>query len=436
ESVLGAGSTFSFELPMDGNAAHAQSVRDVDSDKDRRGAMMLAIPAGPVRTTLSLFAAEFGLDVRATDAAAPSSPRVIVTDLDGLARVREVRVDAATCPVILLTRMGESAGEALLKRGAVQGILEVPFSSAEAREAIDAALAGRVSALHLSGHEASPVVDHQHFKGVRVLAADDSPINREVLIEALRRLGADVTCVDDGAAAFEAVKRGGFDLVFMDGSMPVLDGFDATRAIRAWEAEAGKAALPVVGLSAHVFGDRAEVWRACGMTDFITKPFTLAAIRMCLERTVGDVRRDAGGSSADGIAAAEDASGDNAVAPLIDPTVLQSIRDMQAPGDDLVARVTTLYVEHAPKLLEKVLVLAAAPADMAEIASAAHALKSLSRNVGAVRVGDLSGAIEDAARGGTCAIAAHSDAMRQAVTDTIAELQSAAVPAPATQRVA
>ncbi|MGL4397147.1 MAG: ATP-binding protein, partial [Hyphomicrobium sp.] len=46
ESVLGAGSTFSFELPMDGNAAHAQSVRDVDSDKDRRGAMMLAIPAG------------------------------------------------------------------------------------------------------------------------------------------------------------------------------------------------------------------------------------------------------------------------------------------------------------------------------------------------------------------------------------------------------
>ena len=83
---------------------------------------------------------------------------------------------------------------------------------------------------------------------------------------------------------------------------------------------------------------------------------------------------------------------------IIDWQVLQSIREIQAPDDNLIERIVDLYVEHAPVALEKLNQCAPA-ADPVEIAAAAHALKSLSRNVGAIRAGDLAGLIEAAAEG-------------------------------------
>jgi CheY-like chemotaxis protein len=109
-------------------------------------------------------------------------------------------------------------------------------------------------------------------------------VNRTVLAEVLKRLDMRLTSVENGAAAVEAAFSDHFDLIFMDCSMPVLDGFEATRRIRANEREAGRTPIPIVALTAHVVGGQGARVQAAGMSDFITKPFTLATIEACLDR--------------------------------------------------------------------------------------------------------------------------------------------------------
>ena len=416
DSAEGEGSTFAFEVPLEiVTAAMPQ-----DTPHERSGQVVLSMPEGPVRYALTLLAGEFGLKVTEPDSVDLASLRLVFTDRNNLERARALR-SKSECRVVLLSRLGDANGEQLLRQGTVQDVLETPFDCAEARDVLQAAFSGRRLQTDRGGHRvAATAAGGPDFKGVRVLAADDSPINREVLVEALSRLNVDVTCVEDGAAAVAAVKSGDFDLVFMDGSMPVLDGFDATRAIRAWEVDTGRAGLPVVGLSAHVVGDRAELWRDCGMSDFITKPFTLAGIRACLERCIGERQLSA---PAGDISQSRRSDPPHDTAPLIDVTVLESIREMQAPGDDLVGRVAGLYVKHAPMLRERLLDCAMAPGDLSAIAAAAHALKSLSSNVGAVRIGDICGLIEDAARAGQPMLAEHADSLRSALPDTIKVLE-------------
>lgn len=271
------------------------------------------------------------------------------------------------------------------------------------------------------------------FRGRRVLAADDSAVNREVLAEALGRLGVEVTSVTSGAEALAAVEAGRFDLVFMDGSMPDMDGFEASRRIRASEAAVGRAPIPIVALTAHVIGRQAQAWRQAGMSDFIAKPFTLEAIARCLERWLEAPHPSPaiGPDAAEAGDAWQPRPGDG---PLIDDGVLASIREMQAEGDDLVGRVVALYGLHAPRLLAGVLALA--PAATTDLADAAHALKSLSRNVGAVRVADLCDGIETAARDGRTTTDADFSSLEAVLVATLAHLGSsddARLPLPATQ---
>ncbi|MDX2288732.1 MAG: ATP-binding protein [Hyphomicrobiaceae bacterium] len=248
------------------------------------------------------------------------------------------------------------------------------------------------------------------FAGARVLAADDSALNREVLTETLARLGAAVTSVADGRAAVDALEHDTFDLVLMDGSMPVLDGFAAAREIRAREAATGRPAVPIVALTAHVIGPMAEAWRDAGMQGRIAKPFTLAAIEDCLATWIGDRRADVCEPVAGPPAVHPSGSGEAlAVAPLLDPAVLKQIEDMAAPGDDLAGRIIGLYAEHAPRLLDT-LMRHEGNGSLEDVAMAAHALKSLCRNIGAIRAGDTCDAIEEAARAGD------RDAMRFAAS--------------------
>jgi PAS domain S-box-containing protein len=119
----------------------------------------------------------------------------------------------------------------------------------------------------------------------RVLVADDNDVNLKVARMMLTRLGAHVEVVNDGAQAVEAWKRGGFDLILMDCQMPQLDGFDATRAIRAQEPAGVR--IPIVALTANAMkGDETRCLEA-GMDGYLTKPITLDALRTCLAKWHG-----------------------------------------------------------------------------------------------------------------------------------------------------
>lgn len=118
--------------------------------------------------------------------------------------------------------------------------------------------------------------------GVRLLLAEDNPINAMLARTLLRREGAEVEHVETGEAALEALAAGVFDLVLMDVRMPGLGGLEATRALRS-----RGIATPVVALTANAFEDDRRACLAAGMDDFLVKPLSLDALRGALARWTG-----------------------------------------------------------------------------------------------------------------------------------------------------
>jgi signal transduction histidine kinase/ActR/RegA family two-component response regulator len=107
---------------------------------------------------------------------------------------------------------------------------------------------------------------------MKVLVAEDHPTNRTVVSLILEPFDVDLTLVEDGRQAVEAVEREAFDLILMDLQMPVLDGLNATREIRALEAALGLARTPIVALSANALPEHIAEARAAGMDGHLAKP--------------------------------------------------------------------------------------------------------------------------------------------------------------------
>lgn len=119
----------------------------------------------------------------------------------------------------------------------------------------------------------------------RVLVADDNDVNRDFLVQALEMWGYEADVASNGRTALGKTTRNPPDLVLMDWRMPVMDGLEATRAIRAWEAESGREQpLPIIGITANALpGDR-EACLEAGMTDFLAKPFPIDALERVVAR--------------------------------------------------------------------------------------------------------------------------------------------------------
>jgi PAS domain S-box-containing protein len=121
-------------------------------------------------------------------------------------------------------------------------------------------------------------------KRVRVLLAEDNPVNQKVGSRLLERIGCTVEVAADGKEALRAWESGGFDLILMDCQMPEMDGYEATRQIRSRELASHR--TPIVALTAHALKGAEEECRAAGMNDFLTKPIDSEALRACIERFV------------------------------------------------------------------------------------------------------------------------------------------------------
>ena len=121
-----------------------------------------------------------------------------------------------------------------------------------------------------------------------ILVAEDDPTSRAVAEKIVTRLGHAVTSVADGEAAVSAVKTAGYNLVLMDVQMPVMDGLAATRAIRALSDPI--CAIPIIGLTANAFAEDVQGCYDAGMTGYVSKPFTVAALGAAIGRVLENVR--------------------------------------------------------------------------------------------------------------------------------------------------
>ena len=237
------------------------------------------------------------------------------------------------------------------------------------------------------------------LNGVRVLLAEDNPINQDVARTMLNSLGCQVYVVDTGAKALAALGNSQFDIVLMDRQMPEMDGFDATAEIRARRllrpkqpsGTAEPVRLPIVGLTASALkGDR-EICIAAGMDDYLAKPFRRDTLRLVLERWVLD---QAAGH------VEKEVPADEAQPSSFDRNTLDQMRlSQRSGGPKIVAAVINSYFADAARLMET-LGRASEHSDATALAHAAHSLSLGSDFVGARKLARMCGELERAGLAG------------------------------------
>jgi CheY-like chemotaxis protein/HPt (histidine-containing phosphotransfer) domain-containing protein len=354
----------------------------------------------------SVSSARAGLDPARAAVSAGAPFDVVLLDyqmpeMDGSGFLRELRADPmlAHLNCIVLSSLGDRDAEA--DELGVSAWLTKPVRRAQLRSTL-AVASGRAEDDRKVAKHASVQTMHT---GARVLLVEDNAVNKDVARRMLRLLGIDTVAVMDGSEAVQRVHAERFDLVLMDCQMPVMDGYEATAAIRAWEsqqsAEGGRPRLPIVAMTANALhGDR-ESCLAAGMDDYIAKPIKRDALAAALARWLPAAAHGAAVAMAVAAALPRDAS---ATAHDPDPSSDEAPRSDSALDMAAVAQLSELMSEDLADVIETY--LSNTPIQLASIATAieqrdyailrraAHSLKSSSQSVGAVVVGRVAEVLE------------------------------------------
>ncbi len=398
-SRLGEGSTFWFELPLQTASSlpavptpavlHGRHVLVVDDNATNREIVMHHLQAGGMRCV----AAVDGIDALARMREAQGQGdafQIAVVDMkmprmDGIELAAAVRADAglAGTQLVLLTSLHSPAEVSRAREAGISAYLSKPVRRQELFRAL-AQSTGDGAAIAAVAPAARADSDIRFT--AHVLLAEDNGVNQVVARSMLRAMGCTFEIVPNGREALDASRDGRFDLVLMDCQMPEMDGYDATRAIRAREADAPQAArLPIVALTANALVGDAEACRAAGMDDHLAKPYTRKQLAKVMARWLpATLVENAPAPAAPTLAGATPAAPDDS---LLDAHALANIRALDDGDGSVIAEVIQMYLEEAPGQLER-LQAALERSDGAELARVAHALKSASYNVGATRLGE------------------------------------------------
>ena len=321
-----------------------------------------------------------------------------MAEMSGIDLVRALRADSRLLAsrVIVFSAAPDMPQQLAQAGMEVAACLAKPLRQADFLRAVDAAL-GRPE----RSERPKALPASQKLRG-KVLLAEDNESNLIVARAQLERLGLEVVTAGDGQQALDLLATETVDLVLMDCQMPILDGFAATSVLREREALGGQH-LPVIALTANAMkGDR-ERCVAAGMDDYLAKPYTGEALLKMLAQWLPAERRKPPIVVNDAARPGQERS-DGAA---LDPEALEKIRALSPDGAEaLVGQVLTAYLKAAEREwvnFDRGL----AEGDAGLLASAAHALKSSSFNVGANGLARRCSEIEQFGRDGN---------MRQLVT--------------------
>ena len=194
-------------------------------------------------------------------------------DMNGIEVTRQIRSLNDDTPIIILTAYDWSDIEVEAKAAGVTAFCSKPMFLSDLRETLMSALGQKQTD---AAQELLPekIAD---FKGKHILLVEDNALNREIALEILREYGFRVDTAENGAVAVEKVRTaapGSYDLVLMDVQMPVMDGYTATRQIRALE-DPALAGLPILAMTANAFDEDRRRAMESGMTGFLSKPIVI-----------------------------------------------------------------------------------------------------------------------------------------------------------------
>ena len=254
----------------------------------------------------------------------------------------------------------------------------------------------------------------------KVLLAEDNAVNQDVARSMLEQMGCEITMVGDGEAAVESSKIHPFDLIFMDCQMPIMDGFEATDAIKLNTSLNNQ--TPIIALTANAMDGDREQCLARGMSDYLSKPIRQEQLHALLIKWVPnkieksdsdqvtqlapvigklpisnpnrdisldyDIGGDIGGDNSEA---------DNKKTPKINEKAINMIRSLQRPGkEDLLSKVLRVYFDKTPELISQ-MHAAVVDGDIGVIKANAHSLKSSSAYIGADGLSEKCKSIEVAA---------------------------------------
>lgn len=415
QSSPGCGSTFAFTIPMlpteDRNAGDALAaltrrlplnVLVVDDNATNREILQLQLEA-------------WGLSVEQADCAQAALIRLMnplhhydlvildwhMPEVSGLDLARRIRENEKlkSMPLIMLSSAAvEDAGRTIRKAG-ISTYTSKPVRQSRLMDCLLMALDPAPDIDDIDDDQ-GPAHDTMTVRiaGGRVLLVEDNPVNREVALNMLQVLRCHAEIAVNGQEAVRKIQQEKFDVVLMDCEMPVMDGYAATRAVRAWEAQAGSGQhVPILALTAHALAEDRRRCLEVGMDDYLTKPFSMEKLR---ERLVQWVRVAPMQSAADECLVSEPVDAENAPVEnnVIQLRALESIVALDpANGEALLARLLDTYETSSTELVS-VVGGALESGNTEELRRVAHALKSSSGNVGAEQLFELCRSLEAAAR--------------------------------------
>src|SRR5436305_6411895 len=397
-SEVGRGSEFSFTLPFPVEASAAAQAPGrraslggrrllvVDDNETNRRILRDMLGAEGVAVH-EAHRADVGLEAlhRAATAGTPFDLAILdaqMPDRDGFELATAIRADAqlARTRLLILTSAGQRGDGERCRQLGIQAYLTKPIARADLIEAVGTVLAGTPSAAGgadlVTRHS---IAESRHT--LRILLAEDNPVNQQVATAMLLKRGHQVDVVANGREAVDAVAAERYDVVLMDIQMPEMEGFEATARIRALP-QGGT--LPIIALTAHALSGERERCLERGMSGYVAKPFKAHDLFAAVEGR--------GTQPADTTAAPS---------PAVDLAAFR--RSMEEAGaGEAVDGILETFVATLPQRLEA-LVTAAGGTEAEPLERAAHAFKSAAGTIGASHLAALLEDMERAARDGDLA---------------------------------
>jgi two-component system, sensor histidine kinase and response regulator len=396
DSELGRGSTFTCRVPLalaDDQAPEFSQVALVDRhlllispiDTSRRALRDLSISWGMTCSEAADFA-------QAHQAIQRQTPSVVVMDHDvaggalELARSLRQLTNMAQVPLVLIMGNAQRGMAASAKEAGISGFLTKPVRQGQLFDCLLVVLDQACRVSDRPAASATLVTRHtleETRTQRRVLVAEDNPVNRQIAVAMLTKLGCQCDIACNGQEAVDAVSKQTYQVVFMDCQMPVMDGFAATAEIR--RREAGKNRLRIVALTANALqGDR-DRCLAAGMDDYLTKPMKPADLEGALARSDG----------VNSETVPTETPTEQFDEPILDDDALRML--LSATDNETVRAVADMMKNDARAVMEEIQA-AIKKHDLITISRAAHRLKGAAGTLGLRRVQTVAQRVENAAR--------------------------------------
>jgi signal transduction histidine kinase/DNA-binding response OmpR family regulator len=215
-------------------------------------------------------------------------------EMDGFTLAEHIQKnpELVRCTIMMLTSACYLSDAARCRALDIVVYLVKPIRQSELLEGVLRALEGTPAPTASPGEPtAAQTADPGETRRLRILLAEDNPVNQTVAVGLLRKNGFDVTVAGNGLEALAAIEAETFDLVLMDIQMPEMDGLQATAAIREKERTSGGDRLPIVAMTAHAFNTDKDRCLQAGMDFYISKPFHANDLLETIAKAVADDRR-------------------------------------------------------------------------------------------------------------------------------------------------